>query len=369
MTKPLSEALKDWCEAHVPEETAKALDEDPALLMALYRKFTACGWLESLDIFQNPNTFAEFVDIAKTVSGYSGALGNIIGVNCVCALMLTTFGTEAQKAVGKNVLKGAVLTCFSLTEPEVGSDIGNLTASATRTSDQWTLCGKKYLATGAADADYILTVARTHPDRPVNKGISLFLVPTTAPGLTVSAQPKLAASSYASCEIRLDNILLSQESIIGGQDQGWGVITFAGAVERLMVAAACAGLSRRMLAFLHEYAGSRLVGGQPLHDIQWVRHALADMAIRILAADLLIKHAVDLLNSGATPTVEICGAKVFASEMQQEIALTAMKIIGGRGYLKQYPVERWLREGLLALYAGGTNELQKNIIARHQFRK
>ena len=119
-----------------------------------------------------------------------------------------------------------------------------------------------------------------------------------------------------------------------------------------------------VLKYLYEYTQKRMIQGQPLYALQLINHQLADMAIKIKAADLLLQNAIDLLSSGKTPTVEICGAKVFASEMQQEISMAAMKIIGGRGYLKGYPVERWMREGLLSLYAGGTNELQKDIIAR-----
>jgi len=209
-----------------------------------------------------------------------------------------------------------------------------------------------------------LVVACTDENKPLNKGISLFLVPRNVSGIHISGQQKIAANGFESCEIDLDSIPLSQDMIIGGQNLGWGVITFAGAVERLMVAASCVGLSQRMLEYLYEYTQKRMIQGKPLYDLQLINHQLADMAIKIKAADLLLKNAIDLLSSGPPPTVEICGAKVFASEMQQEISLAAMKIIGGRGYLKDYPIERWMREGLLSLYAGGTNELQKNIIAR-----
>lgn len=364
MTESHLNAIKAWCEKHLTGETIRELDSDPALAVKLYRDFTDKGWLESVNIFENQNTFQELIEFGKILSGYSSAISNIIGVNCVCAMMLTTFGNDAQKETGRKVLKGEILTSFSLTEPDAGSDIQNLQTTATLTDDEWVLCGEKYLATGAAVADYLLVVARTSADKPLNKGISLFLVPRNVGGITISPQEKIATNSFASCEIRLDAVRLSPDTIIGGRDFGWGVITFAGAVERLMVAASCVGLSRRMLAYLYEYTGQRMIGGRPLYDIQWVNHALADMTIRLKAADLLLKNATELLASGATPTVEICGAKVFASQMQQELSLAAMKIMGGRAYLKSYPVERWMREGLLSLYAGGTNELQKNIIAR-----
>ncbi|MFZ2632298.1 MAG: acyl-CoA dehydrogenase [Desulfosalsimonadaceae bacterium] len=365
MTENLSNAVHAWCSKNLSEETIREMDTDPALALKLYRDFTSNDWLESVNIFENRETFHDLIEVGKILSGYSSAISNNIGVNCVCAMMLTTFGNDSQKEIGRNVLKGEILTCFSLTEPDAGSDIQNLKTTATLTGDRWVLCGKKYLATGAAVADYILVVARTNPDKPLNKGISLFLVPRNISGITVFPQEKIATNSFASCEIILDSIALSPDAIIGGRDSGWGVITFAGAVERLMVAASCVGLSRRMMEYLFGYTKQRMVGSQPLYDIQWINHSLVDMAIKIKAADLLLQNAMELLTSGATPTVEICGAKVFASQMQQEISMAAMKIIGGRGYLKAYPIERWMREGLLSLYAGGTNELQKNIIARN----
>jgi alkylation response protein AidB-like acyl-CoA dehydrogenase len=289
MTENLSNAIHAWCANHLTEETIREMDNDPSLVLKLYRDFTGNGRLLSINIFENPNTFYELIEVGKILSGYSSAISNIIGVNCVCAMMLTTFGNNAQKEIGRKILKGDLLTCFSLTEPDAGSDIQNLQSTATLTGDHWVLCGKKHLATGAEVADYILVLARTNPDKPLNKGISLFLVPRNISGITVSPQEKIATNSFASCEISLDSIALSKDMIIGGQDLGWGVITFAGAVERLMVAASCVGLSQRMMEYLFGYTKQRMIGGQPLYDIQWVNHSLADMAIKIKAADLLLK--------------------------------------------------------------------------------
>jgi alkylation response protein AidB-like acyl-CoA dehydrogenase len=364
MNENLSGAVTAWCSKNLSEKIIRELDEDPVVALNLYREFTSNGWLESIDIFQDSKSFHGLIELGKIVSGYSSAISNLIGVNCVCSMLLTTFGNDSQKEIGRKIPAGDILTCFSLTEPDAGSDIQNLKTTATFIDDHWVLNGKKYLASGAAVADYILLVARTQPDKPMNQAISLFLVPRHISGIKITPQEKIATNSFASCEIILDSVTLAQDMVIGGRDLGWGIITFAGAVERLMVAASCVGLCRKMLDYLFEYTQQRIISGQPLYNIQTIQHQLADMAIKIKAADLLLKNAVDLLTSGATPIVEICGAKVFASEMQQEISLTAMKIIGGRGYLKEYPVERWMRDGLLSLYAGGTNELQKNIIAR-----
>ena len=364
MIENLANTIRDWCTNNLSEETASRLDSGQASAAPIYRDFAKKGWLAYADIFQDKENLRKLCELGKIVSGYSSVISNMIGVNCVCSMLMTTFGSEHQKKIGHKVLKGDIFTCFSLTEPEAGSDILNVKTTAKRVDDNWVLNGKKSLATGAAIADYILVVARTSMDKPFNHGVSLFMVPADTSGIDISPQQKLATNGFSSCEINLDSVAVSQDMIIGGQDLGWGVLTFAGAVERLMVAASCVGLSMRILEYLYEYTQKRMIQGQPLYDIQLINHQLADMAIKIKAADLLLENAINLLASGATPTVEICGAKVFASEMQQEISMAAMKIVGGRAYLKDYPIERWVREGLLSLYAGGTNELQKNIIAR-----
>jgi alkylation response protein AidB-like acyl-CoA dehydrogenase len=365
MTENLVTAIREWCVKTLSEEIIRELDTGGSeTAIDIYRDFAGHGWLEYADFFQDKENLHKLCEIGKIVSGYSGVISNMIGVNCVCSMLLTTFGNEHQKQVGRKVLSGDIFTSFSLTEQNAGSDIQNIQTTGKIEDDCWVLNGRKYLATGAAIADYILVVARTDENKPLNHGISLFLVPTDISGLEICPQEKIATNGFASCKINFDSVSLPLDMIIGGRDLGWGSITFAGAIERLMVAASCVGLSMRMLEYLYAYSQKRMIQQKPLLDIQLINHQLADMAIKIKAADLLLKNAIHLLASGATPTVEICGAKVFASEMQQEISMAAMKILGGRAYLKDYPVERWMREGLLSLYAGGTNELQKNIIAR-----
>jgi alkylation response protein AidB-like acyl-CoA dehydrogenase len=364
MTDKLAEIIKDWCKKTFTDETIIELENDHELAVSIYRDFARRGWLEYANIFEDKENLHTLLEIGKIISGYSSVISNMVAVNCVCSMLLTTFGNDKQKETGRDVLGGEILTSFSLTERNAGSDIQNIQTTAVRTDDHWVLNGEKYLATGAAIADYILMVIRTNLNEPINNGISLFLVPRNASGLEVIPQQKIATNGFASCRVILDSIAVPMDAVIGDQDCGWGPMTLVGAVERLMVAASCVGLSRKMLEYLYEYTQKRIIQGHPLYDLQLINHQLADMVIKIKAADLLLKNATDLLSSGATPTVEICGAKVFASEMQQEISLAAMKIIGGRGYLKDYPIERWMREGLLSLYAGGTNELQKNLIAR-----
>ncbi|ACL03317.1 Acyl-CoA dehydrogenase domain protein [Desulfatibacillum aliphaticivorans] len=358
------QAIKEWCKSKLTQDVVNAMDQGVMSAVPLYKEFAQEGLMEFVKPTEGAAALPNLTAAVKILAAYSGDFGNIVTLNCLGAMLLGLFGDEAQKKISEEMLRGEKLFCFSLTEPEAGSDIQNLKTSAIRQGDQWFINGRKLFATGAADADYILLAVRSNPDLAINRGMSLFLVPRETPGLTISPMNKIASNGFPSCEILLDNAPVKNDALVGGQDAGWGVIAFTGAMERLLVAAGCVGLCSRVVHYVYEYAQQRMISGKPLYEIQWVNHCLSDLAVRIQAADLMVKDAVEKVSSGANPAIEICGAKAFASELQQGVIMSAMKIMGGRAYLKDHPVERWMREGLLSLYAGGTNELQKNLIAR-----
>ena len=364
MTEFSPSAVKGWCDARLSENIAHDLDTGEMSPMDFYKEFAAKGWIEFADIFKNPQNLPQLMKILKITSRYSGVLCNMIAVNAVGAILLSVFGSNPQKETAQKTMRGKQLLSFSLTEPEAGSDIQNLKTTGEKINSHWVLNGEKYLATGADMADLILVVARTATEKPINKAISVFLVPRNTPGMSIAPQKKMATNGFSSCEITLSSVTLPEEAVVGAKDSGWGAIAFVGGIERLMVAATCVGLSHHILKYLYEFTQKRIIQDRPLFDIQVINHQMADLAIQIKAADLMVENAISLLLQGKTPALEICGAKVFASETQQAASMAAMKIMGGRAYLTSFPAQRWLREGLLSLYAGGTNELQKNIIVR-----
>jgi alkylation response protein AidB-like acyl-CoA dehydrogenase len=293
----------------------------------------------------------------------------MVSVNAACAIMLGGIPGATHSGLVKDIMGGAKLACFSLTEPQAGSDVQNLLTYAEQREDRWYLTGEKYLATGAAVADVILVAARSRHDQPTRKSTSLWVVPVPSRGLTITPLAKMAANGYASCHLRFDQVELGAHAVVGKVDGAWPTLSLGGTIERVLVAASCIGLSERIGEFLHHYAQERQVDGQPLYALTNIRHQIVDIAIQIRAASALTEQAITAICTGQNPLAAVCSAKVYAAQMQQAVSMTAMNVLGGRAYLTEYPVERWLREGLLALWAGGTNELQKNLMARNPFRR
>ena len=173
MTEFSPNAVKKWCDTCLSEKVVHDLDTGEMSPMDFYKEFAAKGWIEFADIFKNPQNLPQLMQILKITSRYSGVLCNMIAVNAVCAILLSVFGSDPQKQTAQQTIRGKQLLSFSLTEPEAGSDIQNLKTTGEKINSHWVLNGEKYLATGADIADFILIVARTAPEKPVNKAISV----------------------------------------------------------------------------------------------------------------------------------------------------------------------------------------------------
>ena len=368
MLTKLETEMSAWCEHQVSADLANAMDRgDSATAVDLYRDLARQGWLQFANITADTGNLARLALLCRVVSRHSGVLANMVSVNAACAIMLGAIPGSPHRELVAALLSGSKLAAFSLTEPQAGSDVQNLQASAEQRDGAWYLNGEKYLATGAAVADVILVATRSRRDQPTNKSTSLWLVPVPSKGLTISPLAKMAANGYASCHLHFDQVALPAESIVGAVHGAWQSLSLGGTIERVLVAASCVGLSERIGQFLYQYAQQRQVDGQPLYALTNIRHQIVDIAIQVRAASALTEQAIAAISGGQNPLAAVCAAKVYAAQMQQAVSMTAMNVMGGRAYLNEYPVERWLREGLLALWAGGTNELQKNLMARDPF--
>ena len=366
MLDDLRHAVTAWCDANVSFETAEKLDrgESP---QALYQQIAANGWLTYANIARDPDDLYRLAEVCKIINSYSGVLGNMISVNVACAMMLGGAGNVEHQRLAGAILAGNKLAAFALTEPQAGTDVQGLETEARLTDKHWEIYGEKYLTTGAQVADILLVVARTNSQVPMNQGTSLLAIPGDAPGLSIQPLPKMAANGYASCHVTLDGVTIPFDAVVGNPDAAWSTLALGGAIERILVAACCVGLSRTIGEYLYEYAHKRLSGGKPLYELTNISHQIVDIAVQVRAADALVNQAVAAFLGGGNPTNAVAAAKVFAARMQQDVSMAAMQVMGGRAYLQAFPIERWMREGLLALWAGGTNELQKNLLARSPF--
>ena len=314
-----------------------------------------------------------FEELARGWLGLSGA----IGTHSVLCDVLLRFGTEDQKrrflpglATGER--RGGI--CLS--ETSAGTDLQNIVTVALRPADNlaaaYRVNGSKMWITNARHGNTFLLLAKTNPAaRPAHEGMSAFVIEKGAPGLTVSRDiDKLGYKSVETCEMHFDDFPVPPENLIGGAEGiGFKQVMAGLEAERLNVAARGLGLARAAFEEAIRYAQRRTTFGKPIAEHQTIQIKLADMATRIEASRLLVYSAAEKKDRGERCDLEAGMAKLFATETAAEVSLEAMRILGGNGYSKDFPVERYYRDAPLLLIGGGTNELQRLIIARNLLRK
>ena len=315
-------------------------------------------------------TFAMvFEEISR---GWLGLAG-VIGSNSVMCDVLVRFGTEEQKrrflptmATGER--RGGIC----LTESNAGTDLQNISTTAARDGDVYRVNGSKMWITNARHGNTFLLLAKTDPSaQPTHRGMSTFIIEKGAPSLTVSRDiEKLGYKSVETCELHFDAFPVPSENLIGGiEGQGFKQVMTGLEAERLNVAARGLGIARAAFEEAIRYAQRRVAFGKPIAEYQTIQNKLADMATRIEASKLLIYSAAEKRDRGERCDLEAGMAKLFATETAAEVSLEAMRILGANGYSKDFPVERYYRDAPLVVIGGGTNELQRLIIARNLLKK
>ncbi|MCW2731042.1 MAG: putative acyl-CoA dehydrogenase [Mycobacterium sp.] len=304
-------------------------------------------------------------ELARGWMSLAGAMG---GHTVVCKL-LTLFGTEEQKRKYLPVMAtGEMRATMALTEPGGGSDLQNMTTTALPAgpdSSELVINGAKTWISNARRSGLIALLCKTDPKAtPRHQGISVVLV-EHGQGLTVSKDlPKLGYKGVESCELSFDDCRVPAAAILGGvAGKGFSQMMKGLETGRIQVAARALGVATAALDDSLRYAQDRESFGKPIWKHQAVGNYLADMATKLTAARQLTLHAARRYDSGERADMEAGMAKLFASEVAMEIALSAVRIHGGYGYSTEYDVERYFRDAPLMIVGEGTNEIQRNVIA------
>ncbi|KAA6216848.1 acyl-CoA dehydrogenase family protein [Streptomyces filamentosus] len=281
------------------------------------------------------------------------------------AKTLASWGTEEQKRAWlPRLASGDALGCFGLTEPGTGSDAGALTTRAVRDGDDYVIDGSKMFITNGTWADLVLLFARTG-GAPGHKGISAFLVPADAPGLTRRAvHGKLGLRGQATAELTLEGVRVPASAMLGPEGKGFSVAMSALAKGRMSVAAGCVGIAQAALDAAVRYAGEREQFGRPIASYQLVQELLSDIAVDVDAARLLTWRVADLIDRGQDFATAASQAKLYASEAAVRCANNALQVFGGYGYIDEYPVGKLLRDARVMTLYEGTSQIQKLIIGR-----
>jgi len=278
---------------------------------------------------------------------------------------LYLFGTEEQKQKYLvPMATGQYLGSFGLTEPNAGSDAGGTQTTAALDNGNWVINGAKCFITNVSYSGICTVTAVTEPGKG-SKGISSIIVPTDTPGFTINADyEKLGLHASNTCELFFDDVRVPEENLLGARGKGFSQFLQVLDGGRISIAAMALGIAQASLDKALQYAKERVQFGQRISKFQAIQFKLADMAANIELARLITWKAAWLKDQGQPFGTEAAMAKFFASEIATKAALEAIQIHGGYGYMREYQVERFLRDAKLCEIGEGTSEVQRLVIAR-----
>ena len=312
---------------------------------------------------------ADYVSFAlaiEEIAAGDGSCSTILSVNnsLVCGLLLK-YATEDQKTEFLRPLaEGKMLGAFCLTEPQAGSDAAALRMRAEPDGEDYVLNGVKQFITSGRNAQVAIVFAVTDPPAG-KKGISCFLVPTDTPGYEVaSIEEKLGQHASDTAQILFEDCRIPARYMLGKSGEGYKIALSNLEAGRIGIAAQSIGMARAAYESALVYARERETFGKPIIEHQAVGFRLADMATQLEAAHLLLLNAARLRDAGKPCLKEACMAKLFASEMAEKVCSAAIQVLGGYGYLKDFPVERIYRDVRITQIYEGTSDIQRMVISR-----
>lgn len=305
--------------------------------------------------------------LLEEIARADSSIRSIISVNCsLVGLTIAKWGSEEQKQRWLPALSnGDTFGCFGLTEPDSGSDAASMKTRAVADADGWVLSGSKMFITNGTVAGLAIVFAQTEPGSG-SKGTAAFLVPCDADGFEArEIHGKLGLRASSTASLHLDGVRVGADAMLGGIGDGMKVALSTLDNGRVGLGASCVGLAQACLDAGLAYAKERTQFGKPIAAFQLVQEMLADMAVKVEAARLMVYRAAALKDAGVRNTLEASMAKYFASEMAVECANLAIQVHGGYGYIDEYPVGRYLRDARVTTLYEGTSQIQKLIIGRH----
>jgi alkylation response protein AidB-like acyl-CoA dehydrogenase len=363
------DVVHDFMEKEVGREYTREHDQSRVFPEEVYRKMAELGWLGllipedqgGLGMDQDPVMFAIF---CEAIGKYSLDTAACIMTSMFTATNVSRHGTPEQKErYLPSFLHGETKFAIAITEPQSGSDAAGARSTARLDGDEWVLNGNKVFCSGAhLPGAAIAILARTSQDR--YGGFSLFLVPNTTPGLEIRKLDTLVRRSLGTTEFFMDDMRIPKGSLIGEVGKGWQYIGEHLNLERLSIAASQVGNARTALDDTIRYTKDRQAFGRSLSSFQVLKHRMADNEIDIHAARLLVYSAASKMARGEKATKEVSMAKVFAVEALYKTAFNGMQALGGYAQLPEYDMERYFREAKHGMVGGGTQEIQRGIIAK-----
>ena len=341
--------------AYFPSEVFKAMGKLGLMGMTVPEEWGGAG----LD-------YVTYAMALEEIAYGDGAIAIVMsGHNSVGCMPILEYGSQAQKDTYlRRLTMGEILCAFALTEAKGGSDAGALTTRAVRDDDGYVVNGSKQFITTGKNADLTLVFAVTDPELG-KRGISAFIVPTDTPGYeVVRLEEKMGLNASDTAQLAFTDMRLPHDALLGEEGQGYRIALGNLEGGRIGIASQALGMARAAYEAALEYAQEREAFGKPIIEHQAVAFRLADMATQLEAARQLTWHAAVRRSAGLKCLTEASMAKLFATDMAEKVCSEAMQTLGGYGFLRDFPVERYYRGVRGARIYEGTNDIQKLVIAR-----
>jgi alkylation response protein AidB-like acyl-CoA dehydrogenase len=362
-------AIRDFCkrELGTPEQREKATNHYEELHnQELYEKLAELGWLGVGIDEEYGGSGGGMVDqcifLEETMRGLVPQAG--YGVSLIVAGAYERFGTEEQKQeILKGITEGRV-EAIAMSEPEAGSDVGNLSCKAERQNGGFVLNGQKTWISAAHIADHILVIARSDSSGSKHEGLTMFSVPTDSEGLEIRGIQTMGGKEVN--DVFLTDCYVPEERVLGQVDGGWMQLMAGLNVERLILAASALGIAQRAFDDVLAYIKERKQFGRPIGSFQALKHRISDLATELECTRLLVYDVAQKVDQDPTALFprEASMAKLKATEVAKKTALEGMQMMGGYGYASEYDMERHVRTTLVMSIYGGTNEIQREIVAK-----
>ena len=366
----MRESLLKLAARHLPTERIRELDRTGGWPTEAYQALARDGWLGLIYPERYGGlggSYKDLVVLLETLSYHYACLGTTYMTSPIYAgLQVLHNGTEElRQDYMVPMLRGELYFAFALTEPQTGSDAAAIRTHAVRRGDEYVLNGQKWFITSAHVADHLVVVVKTDPQAsPPHSGFSMLFVDAKAPGVSIRPIETLGRHTTHTNQVFFDDVKVPARHLLGEENRGWKQLMRGLNLERVAIAACGAGNAQKAVEIARDYATQREQFGQPISRLQVIAHKLADMRIKAEIARLVTYRTAEMMDAGADTRMETAIAKVVATENDFACADIGMQVMGGAGYSMEHDMQRLFRDSRLGPIGGGSNEIQRNIIAK-----
>ncbi|MEO8296318.1 MAG: acyl-CoA dehydrogenase family protein [Burkholderiales bacterium] len=366
--KMIRDSVLALLEDKLPREKIKALDNEGEFPFEAYQALADAGWMA----LPYPEEYGGMGGSNKDLAILAEALGYHYGGIAVGYLNSVVYAgmniahsgsDEIKRRFLPKVISGEWKLSIAISEPGGGSDVASIKTRAVRDGDDFVINGQKLYITNAHVADYIILVTKTTHEGG-HKGLTLFLVDTKLPGVTIRKMDMLGRRTSRTNEVYFDNVRVPATNILGEENKGWRALMAGLNRERMCLAVSGAGNTQKVVDYTVDYATQRVQFGKPISEYQAIAHKLVDMRIMAETARALCYRVADMLDAGLNPVAETSMAKIVATDNNFNAANMGLQVFGGAGYTMEYDIQMFFRDSRVGPIGAGTNEIQRNIIAK-----